>query len=171
MQMIERIRWTGPVLAAALMLAPTGLSAQDSSFRLWTSRDRSETVVARMTGYDPDQRQVTLEDQAGHRRTVELKQLSATDQRFVRRAAPEQRQEPAGDAVMPAPSGQTSVAKRDNSPPRKGRRTNRDTTHNLYGIDWQTDFDSGFADRGGRTADEQRPVMWFRVLGDLDGFM
>ena len=149
--------WVFTVLTA-ISCGP--LAAQENGLRQWTSRDGTETAFARLSEYDSATRVVTLVDQSGALRDVKLERLALADQRFVQRFERNQDQ-PDGRI------GDSMVRKTSNSRPANRKRP----TVDLYGIQWQRDFETAMATADGRAESDRQPIMWFRVLGDLDGFM
>lgn len=51
------------------------------------------------------------------------------------------------------------------------KKETKGATRELWGIDWHTTLEKGLAASIEVTGGSSRPVMLFRVLGDLDGLM
>lgn len=132
--------------------------SQNDSSRTWTSRDGTAQVRATLVQFDRDSGLVRLRDAQGQQRDLSLQQLSLRDQRFLKRqleSAPAADPEEL-DASQPTRSAQPA--------PGQKRR--------LYGIDWQPSLEEGLeVARSLEDGSSSRPVMWFRVLGELDGLM
>ena len=141
--------------------------AQDQ-VRQWSSRESKETVEASFQSYDPETRQVSLQLPAGDVLVVQLRQLSRADQRYVTKVAKKKLHE------LESTSDETAVDS-EPKPRAKAQRNIRKTSANTrtaFGIVWTPDISSALKSAaGGETTDDDRPVMWLRVLGDLNGFM
>ena len=69
-----------------LISIPSAISGQEP-MRQWSSRDKNESVEASFQSYDPQTKQVSLQLQNGESIHVDLKQLSRSDQRYVKSVA------------------------------------------------------------------------------------
>ena len=161
-----------------LVWAPVAFSQQSSlPARVWRSADRSESVEATLVDYAPDDRVVTLESTDGRTLTIPLKFLSSSDRRYVRAwrkrqasassTAPSVESDEPSDQEVPA----AAEDKADDKAVARIRRSKARLT-NLYGIRWAPDMTAALEiAQGGDGTRDDRPVMWFRVLGDLQGPM
>jgi hypothetical protein len=156
-----------------LMLLFNALSTQglaQDQVRQWTSRETSQTIEASFQSYDPKSRQVSLQLPDGETLSVHLRQLSRPDQRYVTKVAkkkivePQVANEGAADVVEPDADSRTKAL--ENSKKKSSK------TRAAFGIFWTPDLQSALKSAAGNeTPDDDRPVAWLRVLGDLDGFM
>ncbi len=96
---------------------------------------------------------------------VELGQLSPADRRYVLRVARKKR------------DSKTSNDSKSEKTPRIRSRDKREykpgrISYQRYGIDWTQDIRQALRSAAGVKGErDDRPVMWMRVLGDLNGFM
>ena len=154
-----------------VMLILNGLSFEgftQDQVRQWSSREGNETVEASFQSYDPKTRQVSLQLPAGDLLVVHLKQLSRPDQRYVTKVAKKGLHDLSSDSNDAA---EVSKAKVRVNRQKNGRKTSADT-RTAFGIDWTPDIQTALKRAAGReTPEDDRPVMWLRVLGDLGGFM
>ena len=149
---------------AAAQLSSTEVNAAEvnagqfksSRVREWTDKSGAHSLEAVLVGYQDGT--VRLRKQDGSQISVGLDQLSTADQGFVRR---ERRRS------MASRHRQRSVA-RPVANPSPVANPNRAASRRMVGIDW---CDSSEAAISVAQATNDKPVMWFRVLGDLDGFM
>lgn len=154
-------------LSLTLILATTvpPEAVGQEQLRSWTSRDKSQTIEATFKSYDPRTKQLILKLLNGEELQVKLKQLSRTDQRYVTNASKRNTKE------LLSPDTTEFVG----TPKKKRKRMNRDRslkTTKAFGIEWNPGMESALTKaQGGESASDDRPVMWLRVLGDLDGFM
>jgi hypothetical protein len=153
-------------MALFALAAVDPATAQSSTFdsqplRTWTNGDASYSLDARLIAYDSDTKTVTLEDPNGDAISVPINRLSRRDQRIVKTAG---RNQPKAAGDKP----HTLVEKRGSVTIRDPDRTSK-ISKTLFGIQWT---DSKKLLGGDPKLDAtDRPIMWLRVLGDLDGFM
>lgn len=131
--------------------------------RQWSSRDNRQSVEASFQSYDPEAKQVTLQLQNGESLVVDLNELGRSDQRYVKSAR--NRLGTVDDAQS------KGVIKKEVTPARpKHRDSSKVTT--AYGIHWTPGIENALSNAtGSESSEDDRPVMWLRVLGDLNGFM
>jgi hypothetical protein len=151
------------LVAINLMLICHDLPAQQQP-RTWTSRD-GQQVQATFSAYEPGQKLVSLILSDGSILNVRLSQFSHADRRHVLQVA---RKNQAGSDVA-------SAIPDRNDPPQSasGRRSDsRRKSRQRFGINWTPGLENALAVAEGGDGDrDDRPVMWMRVLGDLEGFM
>jgi hypothetical protein len=109
---------------------------------------------------------VRLKKPDGDEIVLKLEQLSTRDQGYVRRENRRRLSVRRGGAASPANDnvafGQLAADQEPQSAPRRLAGANSEC---LYGINWYDSPVSAIA------AKQDKPILWFRVLGDLDGFM
>ncbi|MEN8681061.1 MAG: SHD1 domain-containing protein [Akkermansiaceae bacterium] len=135
------------VLGGAALCLIFPFSAADeisgSLVREWKSENGNYSIEASFSSFNPNTKRVTLKKQDLTIVEVPLAKLSAADQAFVKEQAPK------------------FSPKRDSGQAVK-----------LYGITWQPEVEDALTLASGKaTPIDDRPVMWFRVLGKLDGGM
>ena len=151
------------VLATALSASP--LTAEEP-YRLWTSEDGNYQVMAKLTDYDKKIDLLTLTKQDGDSLLVAIDKISASDQRYLRSFQSSRSQRVLAD---PLPQNEATPTKKTKQRNKKAKQPNFKT---LYGIDWIPDMKTALSHATGKpTTNDDRPVMWFRVLGDLKGLM
>ena len=158
-----RLLLTSSGLALILASLVTFQAQAQSEMRSWVSRDKSETVEASFQSYDPKSKQVSIQLLDGEVLEVNLRQLSRADQRYVTNVARNQ----------PLQRVETLDEK-----PRREKKTRRNKpgssagTKKAFGIHWTPGIQAALENASGsESSEDDRPVMWMRVLGDLDGFM
>jgi hypothetical protein len=132
--------------------------------RTWTSRD-GQQVQATFSAYEPGQKLVSLILADGSVLNVRLNQFSPADRRHVLHVA---RKNQAGQenasAIPDQKAAPRSASDRRSNSRRKARQR--------FGINWTPGLENALAVAEGADGDQDdRPVMWMRVLGDLEGFM
>lgn len=143
-------------LLLATTIAAVG-SAADAPMRTWTDRSGEYRVEARFVSFQDDRVQLQTTD--GSPLSVAIEMLSASDRIYVtslvRRYQVALQKRPLDLADLTA------------KPADRTRAKAALTAKQLFGIGWYT-IDEAI-DLAGR--DDAKPVMWFRVLGSLNGFM
>ena len=169
------------LLALTLVLAMIPAVANawqvDQDFRSWTDVSGEHTVKAKLIEYDTTTKMVTLEKEDGEWLEVRYDQLQIADRRFLSRHAA--RQQRAAKSKHPAPENDDPFVQFDKTgdkPERKRSSTRRSAANQdvrrLYDIDWhQTPESAQVAATGSEKPGDDKPIIWFRVLGDLSGFM
>ncbi len=134
--------------------------AQDA--RTWRSADGTQAMQASFIEYDSKSKTVELETSNSNTVKVRLTNLSPADQRFVKLIARKNRK--ARPLSIQTEKSENTVAKSKQRAANVGRK--------LFGINWTLDLENALvAARGRETPADDRPVMWLRVLGDLNGYM
>ena len=173
-------------------------SEPGSAKRTWRTQDGKHSIEARLVDYDRDRQIATLRREDDVTVEVEMTLLRSSDRSFIlremrRRDAEARRRasQKSGKATdeeidsspfRVVPDGTDTLAKDatnvreakqpDSADSKRGGRQRLAKTQQLYGIRWQPKLEDALASAtGGPTAGDDRPVMWFRVLGDLQGFM
>ncbi len=182
------------LVCAAIVLTPTSaagdgevLEFQDQA-RCWKDATGKFEVVAALAKYQ--QRELTLHTNDGKSIVVPIDRISKRDQayainkiRLARRqarpaAAPSEPRQPVFTTSRRA-NISNRLPKHDNRVPNltsllpktaklpvNAAPTSPQNDEMLFGVHWQP------IDRAEQLAAEQdKPIMWFRVLGDLSGFM
>ena len=134
--------------------------AQDNEMRTWWSLDGSESLRASLDGFDKKTKVVSLRDQNDEIVTVKITQLSRADRSYVARSNRKK-----ANAKREA-SDEASLKEDDPREPKKKRQVR---TLQRFGVNWTKSIDDALV----VASDEEvrKPVMWFRVLGDLKGLM
>ncbi len=136
------------ILCTSLILCWLGsnyLSAQERE-RTWTSSDRSMKIRATLTQYDPDTGLIELTLPDGTTRWISHQKVSPNDRRYL--------------------SGYGKRKVKRIAPTSSPKSTS------LFGIDWVPTMSQALQLASGKTGTgDDRPVMCFRVLGDLQGPM
>jgi hypothetical protein len=153
-------------LIPLLFLVSVARAQNSGEERIWTDNTGQNTLAARFLSYDKENDQVVLLTSNNETKTLSLSDFSRADQRLIRKfAAQAQRAEnanPKRDAIDDALTGQASSSTANGE-----RNPNR-----LNGIDWFVSAESAStAATASERPDDDRPIAWFRVLGELDGFM
>lgn len=149
-----------------LFLATTAYGQEAGEERTWTDKTGQNTLAARFVSFDKESEQVVLLKPGDVSETFVLSDFSRADQRIIRKLAAQairaEKQDRKRDAIDEALAGKTN-------PSSAGAKGNQ---LRLCGINWHLSPDSASRDAAGseRPVDD-RPIAWFRVLGDLDGFM
>lgn len=135
----------GIVLIQLALVAKDAQAAEP--LRVWTDDSASFKVAAKFVSVSDDRSSVALQLADGRLVDVPLNRLSAEDHKYVEQL-------------------QNVERKRETRKPHK-RKVKR-----LYGIDWHQTLDSaGAAAKPNARWKSGKPIMCFRVLGDLAGYM
>ena len=135
------------VLGGAALCLSVSFSAADktpdSLLREWKSGNGKHSVQASLSAFNQTTKRVTLQKEDSTVVVLPLAQLSATDQSYIKEHASKLSQkEETVESIK------------------------------LYGITWQPEVEDALTLATGETTpSDDRPVMWFRVLGELDGGM
>ena len=128
--------------------------------RCWQDATGNFRVDAALAKYH--KRQVTLNGPDGTTIQLSIDKLSKPDQAYLINKLRAART----SSIAKSPSEERLVALRK---PRKSRRlppTRLGTPQRLSNVDWYPSEDASRL-----AAAQNKPIMWFRVLGDLSGFM
>ena len=136
------MRWYLIILLSGLFAqAQTAFADSLHVFREWTDNTGTFSVRAKLVPDRTHGREVTLLLESGKTVTLPLRRLSANDRRFL--------------TLQPEPE----------LPQLPQPRL-------VNGIPWQSTLDdAATAAAAGPTTDDDRPILCFRALGDLSGFM
>lgn len=153
----------------ALMMANfilvTTIAGQD--FRTWTSLNGDHKISAQFLDYDTRTRQVELVTEQDKTISVEIYKLSTADQRFVKRVARKR-----ANSELPKLAADKSDGTAAENSNRRNKRKTAGQNKRKFGIHWTLDLDNALkVAAGGPSPGDDRPVMWLRVLGELEGFM
>jgi len=151
-------------LGVAFFTSAIVTNAQDFEMRTWWSEDGSESIRASFESFDKKSKIVTLRDRDNEEVTVELTQLSRDDRSYVARS---QRRKSKVFRKNSAEAGPKDEVESKENKKRSAKR--KPKVFKRYGIDWIKGIEIALA----QASDEEnrKPVMWFRVLGDLNGLM
>jgi hypothetical protein len=157
------------------MSAATVVADDHDSLRSWHSRD-GNAVEASLEGFHSDQHVATLKQSDGSVIEVPFKSLSREDQRYIKTWLRQQRNTDSQAKTDPGQDDRNPVESQSKSQVRNSSRSksNRgsEKTMMLYGINWHESGAPALAKaRGVASTSDDMPIMWFRVLGDLEGFM
>ena len=150
------IFWLGVVFAINLSGVLVGQEAKlfDGS-RIWTDDSGKHNVNARLVGYEEGQ--VTLRKSDNSEIKVSIDTLSSADREYLDRLS---------RAVnLASKEAQNSSDEQSRQIPVPADRKDLESQEK-YGINWYNIDDSFVVAKA-----ENKPIMWFRVLGDLNGFM
>ena len=153
--------------AVFLVLVAVGSeSVWADGFRTWKSHDNQHSVNAKFDRYEPDSGDVTIVDRDGEAITVQLDELSVGDQKLVVRLHKKmESQKKSSDNPFKRNQGNSKKK------PQEDRKRVRTVAR--WGIEWTPQLKNAQVAALGRSrsSDDDRPIMWFRVLGDLGGYM
>lgn len=163
------------IAAMIALLASSSLSllAQTSGpdkWRTWKSKDGKDAIEASYVSYDRRSRIVSLLDRNGNQIHVNIAQLGRADRKYISTVAKPGNSFGKSSIFAPSIAAETDRANVEAELP-KSESASRETgrRQRLYGINWIPGVENALAIA--RSEKEKRPVMWFRVLGELDGFM
>lgn len=138
---------------------------QNDNLRTWTDITGTHTTEAELVSWDPETKQVVL--QTADNGTIELNSadLHISDRRFLNRHAARMRRE--------ARNSESDGNIFERSRVSKAQTRNNDVPLlELGGIPWHQSADQASIAASGREgAKDDKPIVWFRVLGDLSGYM
>ena len=145
----------------------------DTKSRQWSDSSGQNDMSARLISLDQQNKTVML--QADDATTVEvpLADLSISDRKYIKRQTSRVQRAARRDdhARRSEKKDSASESSLDTRRPDKGNRQ-ADGAHRLYNIDWHVRPESArLAAAGKEGAKDDQPIMWFRVLGSLDGYM
>lgn len=152
------------IIPGTWSIGPPAFS-QDKVLRQWWSHDGNESIQASLESFDKKTRLVSLMNRQGEIIEVKISLLSRADRRFVARS---RKTEP---SVFKVSDDVEATNAKLESQREAGKRKPKESAsvENRYGIDWTVGVDEALASAASN--EQRRPVMLFRVLGDLDGFM
>jgi hypothetical protein len=133
--------------------------------RTWRSSTGRYAVAARLL--DCREGKVQLRKADGKHIWVSMADLSDADQRYVRSQRQLLSQRPPNPFAVGTAAPEPPVA--DSAPKgirRQDQSAERPRAEVMYGVQW---YD--MEDASQLASADDKPMMWFRVLGDLDGFM
>jgi hypothetical protein len=136
------------VLSLGLAVLAT-YSPADEPLRKWTDKTGEYEVEAKLVSISSDGNTVSIELPDRQTVDVPIERLSGDDRRYLLRHKRLQSQRLAAD--------------------RRGLQQRR--TVQLYGINWHQTLESALAAGQPSKNGTDKPIMCFRVLGDLAGFM
>ena len=171
--MIVSSIWMQRTLVACLCIAALAchvLQAEDSTadhkVRTWTDITGKFHIEASFEGYNIGL--VDLRKIDDTLISVPLKELSSSDQRYVRYELRQRRVVKSSDKSEAETVAESANVKSDSDEKEDAEAITK--TKKIAGIDWHCTVDSVQAAANSDDG-KQRPVMWFRVLGDMEGFM
>ena len=164
------------IFSSVLALSAAAVVADDhDSLRSWHSRD-GQSIEASLVSFRDDHHVATLKQPDGTVIEVPLKSLSREDQRYIKTWLRQQRNtdsEPKTNAGHDDSKAADSQSKNNTRWAAQGKSIRAsEKTRKLYGISWHKSGEPALASsKGDASTQDDRPIMWFRVLGDLEGFM
>lgn len=147
------------VMASAMSMAVAIASADD--YLKFKRKQDGQPLEARVVAYDFADQQVTLVARDGAEQKVAISELSDSDKRLIVKALERQ----LFQRSKRDPGGNATTAEGTAAIPRRGQAA-ADSVH------WHADLNQALEiARGGESDGDDRPLIWFRVLGDLRGLM
>ncbi len=137
------------VLSLGLAVLTTYIRA-DEPLRKWTDKSGEYEVEAKLVSISSDGNTVSIELRDHQTVDVAIERLSSDDRRYLLRKRLQSRRVAAD---------------------RRRQQLPQSRTVNLYGINWHQTLESALAAVQPSKVGRDRPIMCFRVLGDLAGFM
>lgn len=126
-------------------------SPADEPLRKWTDKSGEYEVEAKLVSISSDGNTVSIELPDQQSIDVPIERLSSDDRRYLLRHTRLQSRRVAAD--------------------RRRQQLPQNRTVNLYGINWHQSFESALAAGQPSKVGRDKPIICFRVLGDLAGFM
>jgi len=159
------------IIPGTWLIGPPAFS-QDKALRQWWSHDGNESIQASLESFDKKTRLVSLKDRQGEIIEVKISLLSRADRRFVARS---RKTEPSvvkvsddiDDANEKVEPKRETVKRKEKKPANVVSQPANVVSR--YGINWTEGVEKALASANSK--EQRRPVMLFRVLGDLDSFM
>ena len=140
----------------------------DTNPRVWADSSNQNQITARLLSRNTQDNKVSLECGDGMIIEVLLSDLPISDRKYIARKTSQAKraahrlksQRPSGDTDLGVDASQNAQpSRKPDGKVGKPRRVNK--------IDWHRSPQTA---RTAATADD-RPIIWFRVLGDLEGYM
>ncbi len=164
------------IFTSVLAISTAAVVADDhDAMRSWNSRN-GKSIEASLVSFRDDHHVATLKQSDGTVIEVPFKSLSRKDQRYIKTWLRQQRNTDseakanAGQDDSKAAESQSQNNTRSATSGKSIRATEK--TKTMYGINWHKSGEPALASaRGDASTQDDRPIMWFRVLGDLEGFM
>ena len=156
-----------PVLWLVLVILwPAGNASAQNDYRTWTSRDGNHTLEAQFDDYDAKSKIVTLVSLDKQAIEVPWNQLSRQDQRLITSIRKSNETGSHGESTSTESPFKKSPKKKERKPGKRIGTTSR------FGLDWTPGLENALVSAAGNEgSQDDKPVMWFRVLGQLDGDM
>ena len=129
----------------------TTYSRADEPLRKWTDKTGEHKVEAKLVSISSDGKTVSIELRDHQTIDVAIERLSSDDRRYLLRQKRLQSKRLASD--------------------QKRQELQQRRTVKLYGVDWHQTLESALAAGQPSKVGADKPIMCFRVLGDLAGFM
>ncbi len=134
--------------------------------RTWTDDTGQHAVQATLVSYDTQTKQVVLQRDDGREIRLVATDLCMADRRYLALRAERLR---IRQNRQPSSTQETAIDQALTDHKQPAQRFN---IASLYGIDWHRHPQSAqWAATGQPGARDDKPIVWFRVLGDLSGFM
>lgn len=166
------IALAGPAVPLSVLAVQNKASEElIPNMRVWKDRSGRHSLEAELVGYENSIVELKKED--GTTISIPLKELSNSDKWYVRKEI-KSRRSPATGTVQPVKKRE---APEKTEPTPRTRLTQKELkdlgrqikTKRLFGLEWHENPESFAA--ASKLSRSEKPVMWFRVLGDLEGFM
>jgi len=155
------------IVSATMSSGPRAV-AQDNELRKWWSYDGVESIQASLESYDKKTKLVSLKTAQDKTIQVKISLLSRADRRFVTNAS---KKKPSVFKVLNDEDSSKESLEPGQRATNKKRAANKKQTGvtKQYGINWTVGVENALT--SAMSNERRRPVMLFRVLGELDGFM
>jgi hypothetical protein len=147
------------------------VQAQESE-RVWTSSNGRKSVTGSLLDFEARKRTATLRLNNGETLVISAKNLSRKDQHYLRDFLKKRCENSTPADLKQDERVAAKELKRGIGPHQPTSEGSKARESNMYGIRWVTDIPAALRlAQGNESPTDDRPVMWFRVLGDLSGFM
>ncbi len=172
------MKWLLSLVVAIFVMGNDGLAQTiqftDTQSRSWSDSSGQNTLTGRLVSRDPAKGTLQVEYDDATRLEIALADLSISDRRYVARQTSRMQRE--AKRLTQANRLQGEDAASEDAVLKTRRPANGESpvpgTQRLYNIDWHRQADSAQLAAAGREGGkDDKPILWFRVLGDLDGYM
>ncbi len=164
------------VISIAVSLSST-IHAEDDYLKL-KMKNRGQALEAKVVRYDFNSLSFDLVDRSGTELTIEISEFADSDKRILVRALEKQlfskaaSKKAAEKKSDKEASTNDSLENQDVNPGRNKSKTASPKALTASGVRWHEKFDDAASEATEKSpTGGERPVLWFRVLGDLKGFM
>ena len=159
------------ILAITLCFAVVQTCLAEEETRQWKSADGKYSMEGQLIDFVRKSKTVTIEKTDGKQIEIDFGKLSKEDQRYVNRFQFARTQKAKENELPKLKKSNTKHNERRNR--QRSRAQSPTKSLAMYGVNWVPNMEQALSAAAGKsenTADD-RPVMWFRVLGDLAGYM
>ncbi len=167
------------LVAASVLFSNLRIANADDGFisREWRSQDGEYSIQAVFVKYDNETKLVDLRREDNEIIQVPVLGLCQRDRRYILRMIkpkrPKSKDLKQKTASKPPKTNDDQPRRSTELVDSSRKKTRRPNAKPIAGILWHPSINDALLSAGGDTTkpDDDRPIMWFRVLGDLDGFM